>query len=118
MPMKPRRPCAYPGCPELSSGNSSYCAKHTKLQRKNYDRYERSPEVIKRYGSAWHKARARYVLSHPLCEQCLKEGRLRAVDEVHHIVPVKKGGTDAEENLMSLCRSCHNKIHVEMGDRH
>lgn len=117
MPMKPRRPCAYPGCPKLSSGNGSYCAKHTILQRKNYDRYERSPEIIKRYGNKWHKTRARYVLSHPLCEQCLKEGRLRAMDEVHHIVPVKKGGTDAEENLMSLCRSCHNKIHVEMGDR-
>jgi 5-methylcytosine-specific restriction protein A len=30
-------------------------------------------------------------------------------DEVHHILPIDQGGTHAENNLMSLCQSCHTK---------
>jgi 5-methylcytosine-specific restriction protein A len=48
---------------------------------------------------------------------CLKEGRLTPVQEVHHILPVSKGGTHARDNLMSLCQSCHTKIHHDLGDR-
>ena len=61
--------------------------------------------------------RDRYAAAHPLCERCLKEGRYTPVEEVHHIVPISKGGDHRESNLMSLCQSCHTKIHVEMGDR-
>ena len=39
------------------------------------------------------------------------------VEEVHHIVPISRGGTHAADNLMSLCQSCHNKIHHDLGDR-
>ena len=59
----------------------------------------------------------RYAAEHPLCEMCLKEGRLTPVQEVHHILPVSKGGTHARDNLMSLCQSCHTKIHHDLGDR-
>ncbi|NMA99968.1 MAG: HNH endonuclease, partial [Firmicutes bacterium] len=27
------------------------------------------------------------------------------------------GGTHDTSNLLSLCRSCHNKLHIELGDR-
>jgi len=40
------------------------------------------------------------------CEMC-KE---RAVD-VHHIRPKSLGGTDEIENLIGLCRRCHNLAH-------
>ena len=33
------------------------------------------------------------------------------------ILPVSKGGAHARENLMSLCQSCHTKIHRDLGDR-
>ena len=85
--------------------------------RRQYDRYERSPDFHKKYGRAWKRIRDSYAAEHPLCEQCLKEGRVVPVDEVHHILPVSRGGTHTRSNLMSLCRSCHNKIHIEMGDR-
>ncbi len=49
---------------------------------------------------------------------CYKEGRMTLMEEVHHIIPVSKGGTHDRSNLMSLCKSCHNKIHIAMGDRH
>lgn len=87
------------------------------MHRRQYDRFERRPDVNKKYGRAWKRIRDKYVSLHPLCEQCLKEGRLTPVEEVHHILPVSKGGRHTQENLMSLCKSCHNKIHHEMGDR-
>ena len=59
----------------------------------------------------------RYAAAHPLCEMCLKEGRLTPVEEVHHIVPLSQGGTHRNDNLMSLCQSCHTKIHHDLGDR-
>ena len=29
--------------------------------------------------------------------------------EIHHIVPVSKGGSDAYDNLILLCPNCHKK---------
>ena len=115
MPKKPRRPCSYPGCPNLCDGQ--YCEEHRKQARRQYDKYERSPYVNKKYGRAWKRIRDRYVAEHPLCEMCLEQGKLTPVDEVHHVLPVSKGGTHARGNLMALCRSSHNKIHHELGDR-
>ena len=115
MPRKPLKPCRFPGCPELT--DEQYCEKHRKTARRQYDKYERSEDIHLKYGFRWHKIRQRYAKAHPLCELCLKEGRYTPVEEVHHILPIAKGGTHDESNLMSLCRSCHNKIHIEMGDR-
>ena len=39
------------------------------------------------------------------------------VEEVHHIVHISEGGTHDESNLMSLCRSCHERIHKKRRDR-
>ena len=115
MPRKPKRPCSYPGCPKLTDGR--FCEEHAKAEAKRYEKYDRDPAVRRRYGRAWKRIRDRYVHKHPLCEQCLKEGRYVAVEEVHHIVPLAEGGSNDESNLMSLCRSCHEKIHHERGDR-
>lgn len=105
MPRKPKRPCAFPGCPNLT--DKQYCEQHEKVQNKRYNKYERRADVNIRYGRAWRRVR----------ERCLEEGRITPVDEVHHIIPVSQGGTNEESNLMSLCKSCHNKIHHEIGDR-
>lgn len=115
MPSKPKRPCSYPGCPNLT--DRQYCPLHEKSERDKYNKYERSSDVNKKYGRAWKRIRDRYVIEHPLCEMCLKEGRLTPTEEVHHILPISQGGTHARSNLMSLCQSCHTKIHHELGDR-
>ena len=31
--------------------------------------------------------------------------------DLHHIIPVSEGGTDAPDNLTTLCRDCHKNIH-------
>jgi len=115
MPWKPKKPCAYPGCPELTTGR--YCPRHKKQVEHDYNVYGRSPEQKKRYGSAWRKIRARFLVAHPLCEKCREAGRLTAATEVHHILPLAHGGTNDEQNLMALCKSCHSRITAESGDR-
>lgn len=34
--------------------------------------------------------------------------------EVHHILPVSKGGGDEQKNLITLCKKCHKKRHKDM----
>jgi len=116
MPYKPKRPCAYPGCGRLAV-REQYCAEHQKVMDKQYNQYERDPASNKRYGRAWKRIRDRYIKAHPLCEECQKQGKLTPAEEVHHILPLSKGGSSSADNLMALCHSCHARITVEMGDR-
>ena len=110
MPYKPKRPCSYPGCGKLTDGR--YCDEHRQSIDHQYNRYLRDPDTNKRYGRAWKKLRARFLLRHPLCEQCLCEGRLTPAEEVHHILPLANGGTHDVNNLMALCKSCHSRITI------
>ena len=41
------------------------------------------------------------------CTICGKIGRA----EVHHKVPLHKGGSNALDNLTTLCRACHIDLH-------
>lgn len=116
MPRKFKKPCSFPGCPNLTFGE--FCDKHKKEQRQKYNKYERSPDSNSKYGRRWREIREEYRSEHPLCEMCLKAGRYVPMDEVHHIIPVRAGGTNDKNNLMSLCHSCHQKIHIALGDRH
>ncbi|MDO9565231.1 MAG: HNH endonuclease signature motif containing protein [Candidatus Desulfaltia sp.] len=115
MPKKPKRPCSYPGCPKLTDGR--YCEEHQKLTDAQYNKYERDPATRKRYGRAWKRIRDRYMAEHPLCEQCQKDGKFTRAEEVHHIIPLSKGGDSSNENLMSLCTSCHSKMTAKEGGR-
>ncbi len=74
MPKKPKRPCSYPGCPELTDGR--FCEKHEKQENKRYEKYDRDPAVRRRYGRAWKRIRDSYVQQHPLCELCQEKGLL------------------------------------------
>ena len=115
MPKKPKRPCSYPGCGRLTDGQ--YCDEHRFSIDRQYNRYLRDPDTNKRYGRAWKKLRARFLLLHPLCEQCKCEGRLTAAEEVHHLLPLANGGTNDDGNLMALCKSCHSRITIGSSNR-
>lgn len=115
MPKQPRRPCGFPGCPNLTDGR--FCEEHAKQENRRYERYQRDPATKRRYGRAWQRIRDRYAAAYPFCEECYKRGVLTPTEEIHHIVPLSHGGTHAEDNLMALCKPCHSRITVEMGDR-
>ena len=42
---------------------------------------------------------------------CLMCGR--EIEVYHHIVPRYKGGSDTLENLVGLCRKCHDRVHTD-----
>jgi 5-methylcytosine-specific restriction protein A len=116
MPKKPKRPCSSPGCPELTDGR--FCPEHAKKEASRYEKYQRDPETRKRYGRAWKRIRDRYIAAHPLCEECKRQGKLTPAAEVHHILPLARGGTHDESNLMALCTpfphpslQLHNPLH-------
>lgn len=115
VPRKPKRPCGYSGCPELVVGR--YCEKHKKMLDQQYNRYQRDPSASRRYDGNWRRIREAYITAHPLCETCRKAGRLIPAREVHHVVPLKQGGTHDPENLMSLCTTCHSSIIAREGGR-
>lgn len=115
MPKRPKRPCSFPGCPELTDGR--FCPVHEKQEAQRYEKYQRDPATKKRYGHAWKRIRDRYIAAHPLCERCQKAGKLTPAEEVHHIVPLAAGGTHDERNLMALCTSCHSEITAREGGR-
>ena len=115
MPMKPKRPCSYPDCGRLTDGR--FCDEHKQIAERQYNQYLRNSDTNKRYGRAWKKLRARFLLLHPLCEQCKSGSRLTPAEEVHHILPLANGGTNDEGNLMALCKSCHSSITVGTENR-
>ena len=115
MPRKPRKPCRYPGCPNLT--DESYCPEHKRLVAARYNRYERTPEMKHRYNGAWPAIRRSYIKAHPLCEVCRREGRYTEAREVHHIIPLADGGTHDANNLMALCKPCHSRITATEGGR-
>lgn len=115
MPQKPKHPCNQPGCRALTYGR--YCDAHKKESHRRYNKYLRDHESVMRYGTEWRKIRAAFIKANPLCHKCLDAGRLTPAQEVHHIVPLRDGGTHERSNLMPLCVSCHSGITAREGGR-
>jgi len=107
LPQKPQKPCGYPGCPELIR-EGRYCPVHKTEMSRQYNA-TRDPDFNQRYGRQWRKIRTLYISKHPLCEECEKSGRLVPATEVHHIIPLDEGGSNADENLQALCKPCHSR---------
>lgn len=82
MPGKPRVPCGHPGCPELIEPGTKFCEKHKPLHPEIT-----RPAAKRGYGSRWQKASKAFLQSHPLCAECLKQGRYTKATVVDHIVP-------------------------------
>lgn len=40
-------------------------------------------------------------------------GQVIAAKDVHHIVPLSRGGTNSLSNLISLCANCHIRRHPQ-----
>ena len=65
----------------------------------------------------WRKLRDTYIKEHPLCEDCLDKGKVVPAEDIHHIrSPFQNGECNKAllldyNNLMALCKQCHNKRH-------
>ena len=107
MPRRPKRPCSYPGCPNLADGR--YCPEHQQKVNSNYEKYGRDKSTKKRYGRAWKRIRDKYAVEHPFCELCFERGIIVPTEEIHHKKPLSEGGTHDRINLIALCKSCHSQ---------
>lgn len=105
MPLRPLRPCTYPGCHTLS--RTGRCEKHPKVAWE-------TRKSSGRGGSKWRSRRERiFHRDKFLCQRHLQRGELVAVT-LHgpdhgicdHIVPLAEGGTDDESNLQTICQAC------------
>ena len=115
VPSKPKKPCAYPGCPALVPGR--YCEEHARKVNSDYEKFSRDKQTKRRYGRAWKRIRDKYASEHPFCELCFERGLAVPVEEIHHKKPLSEGGTHDRSNLIALCKSCHSQIHAKRGDR-
>ncbi len=115
MPRKAKHYCHHPGCRRLTE--ERFCEEHKRAEDKRYEKYDRNPETRRRYGRCWKRIRDSYTKQHPFCELCYAKGVLVPVEEVHHKLPLAEGGTHDRDNLISLCKVCHARLHAERGDR-
>lgn len=87
-------------------------------KQKNFKKH-RKPSKLERFykSDRWHLARAFVITrANGLCERCGKIGT-----EVHHIIHLTIDNVDDSsisvnpENLILLCKDCHNKEHHRFG---
>ena len=62
------------------------------------------------YDSLWVKLREHILRRDKhLCQPCLRTGRITSANQVDHITPKAKGGTDDPSNLQAICSPCHDE---------
>lgn len=93
---------------------------HLILETANFDPHAlKNPQVLihkwlyqkgVNYGYANTRA---YVLDRDkhTCQHCKGKSKDKRLD-VHHIIFREHGGSDEPENLLTLCRTCHKRLHA------
>ena len=94
-----------------------------KLEKKtSYPKRNKSKEIYDNVYNTktWRNLRKSYLMEHPLCEECLKQGKITPATDVHHKYEISNATNTLEmkdigfdsNNLMALCEECHiNKHH-------
>lgn len=72
---------------------------------------QRGNSAERGYDHRWRKARARWLVDHPLCVECKSQGKVTAADVVDHVTPHRgdKRLFWDRSNWQSLCAACHNR---------
>jgi 5-methylcytosine-specific restriction protein A len=83
--MRAALPCRHHGCPALVA-RSGYCPSHQKAVYHRQDQ-QRGSAASRGYGAKWQAARKGYLAAHPLCVDCMEQGRVTAATELDHIIP-------------------------------
>ena len=125
MPSRASKPCKTRGCPGVVVASSNTCSQgHAQYVPREKPvtpaPAEREPEPRgtaheRGYGATWRKLRRMVLAESPLCVDPFKAHKGQAVpaSEVDHIVPLRRGGTNAFDNLQTLCRPCHQRKTAE-----
>jgi len=115
----PYRPCPGRGgsCPNLIRGGQTLCPECMVYEKKNIREYDKKRDELPGrkflHSTQWRKIREIKLSLNPLCQICEDKGLIVPAIIIHHI-----DGNELNndmDNLMSVCRSCHEQIHK--GDR-
>jgi len=105
LPTRLRRPCTFPGCPNLEAPetaggkNGGRCQEHRRQPIQYDSSHYRTPE--------WRALRAAQLERYPWCAHCADIHVRVPATQVDHIRSRKRGGTDDPSNLQSLCARHH-----------
>lgn len=125
MPTQAPKPCCHPGCRALVRDGTTRCEQHKRASTGSFADRERGSRKDRGYGHDWDKKRERILKrDNGLCQECLRNGLLTPVGHkpysayCDHIINKAEGGTDDDDNLQTLCRSCHTKKTDQEKNRH
>jgi hypothetical protein len=95
--------------PVIAAKVSATLIKNETYAGKNHPRWKGGDRKYR--GKDWYRRRIeRKELDNYTCQECgKKESESKIPLDVHHIIDFKNGGDNSLENLLTLCRSCHNK---------
>jgi 5-methylcytosine-specific restriction protein A len=65
------------------------------------------PKTKRIRGAKLQEIRKRIFAKQPLCVHCQQQGRVTEAEELDHVVPLHKGGTNHPSNMAGLCHDCH-----------
>lgn len=92
----------------LVRDGSSRCDAHKHIDTGRFGDPRRGSRHKRGYGTEWdRKRKAVLARDRGLCQQCKPDRRITVARNVDHKVPKAEGGTDDEDNLWSLCDTCH-----------
>lgn len=76
------------------------------------DSYNTKDGFSVKSGSGWWEIRAKVMKRAK--NRCEDLGCSEKAEEVHHIVPLSRGGTTTMANLIALCKCCHDRRHPHL----
>src|SRR5687767_816814 len=94
-----RRPCLEPRCPVLVERGR--CPAHDTSQA-----WQVTHGATRLRGEGLQRRRAELFAREPLCRVCKAAGRTKVATIRDHVVPLAEGGSDTEDNVQPLCRTC------------
>lgn len=100
------RPCRFEGCPSSAMDGYYRCEKHQKLFWRRETKERQLNGTIDGFYKtrAWRRLRLLQLSHFPICNDC----KTQAATMVDHIKPISQGGELMnQDNLQSMCESCH-----------
>lgn len=106
----------------LKNTNKSPMPTINRIPKKSYAKTNKVADIHKNVynTSLWRSIRQAYLMEHPLCEECLKQGKTTPATQVHHKQEIATGETIEQmqtigfdySNLEALCSTCHQQHHA------
>jgi 5-methylcytosine-specific restriction protein A len=108
MNRRPLRVCVVPGCSGLTRGGR--CPRHAILARHRAPGPRRPTTAVRGYGYTWQLTRLRILATYSYrCLWLITPPCPTPATDVDHRVPLRRGGTNDDHNLVPLCHAHHSE---------